>query len=46
MFTKIAAITIGIILCCKDHVALGVILIVISVLEFILGSLLDEAFRN
>jgi hypothetical protein len=44
--TKIASIVIGIILCCKDHTALGVILIVIPVVDTILGNLIDDYFRN
>ena len=44
--TKITAIVIGIILCCKDHTTLGVILIVVPVVDTILGNLIDGFFRN
>ena len=46
MITKITAIVIGIILCCNQHVAMGVILITVAVVETIVGAILDNAFNN
>jgi hypothetical protein len=46
MITKITAIVIGIILCCNQHVAMGVVLITVAVVETILGAILENAFRN
>ena len=46
MITKITSIVIGIILCCNQHVAMGVILIAIPVVETILGAFLDDVFNN
>jgi len=46
MITKITSIVIGIILCCNQHVAMGVILITVTVVDYILGAILDKVFKN
>lgn len=46
MITKITAIVIGIILCCNQHVAMGVVLIAVAIVETLLGEFLDNTFNN